>query len=230
MSAGFGLAEPAGTGIRPLVLCIGNGHPHAVGHGVIRILIGAVPAIGAAYCSSVLCFRMILPCAVVKRVVRIADRADIRCTGGAILSVAMLSAAVWRILRCFRVRAVRISRCAAGGTSTRATMLRGIVILPAPIGIAVTDTGSHELPAIAAVVIPITAAPCGVGGIVVADGRLVVCGIIVAAERAIAVAAVTVTSADDDSVCFSAGIAINRHNVVIVRFRRYPVISVSPLT
>ena len=64
----------------------------------------------------------------------------------------------------------------------------------------------------------------------VADGSLVVCGIVVAAERAISVAAVTVASADDDSVRFSAGIAINRHNVVIVRFRRYPVIPVSPLT
>lgn len=64
----------------------------------------------------------------------------------------------------------------------------------------------------------------------VADGSLVVCGIVVAAERAIAVAAVIVTSADDDSVRFSAGNAINRHNVVIVRLWRYPVVPISPLT
>ena len=64
----------------------------------------------------------------------------------------------------------------------------------------------------------------------VADGSLVVCGIVVAAERAITVAAVTVTSTDDDSVRFSAGNAINRHNVVIVRLWRYPVVPISPLT
>lgn len=102
--------------------------------------------------------------------VHIADRTDIGSTGGAILPIAVLSATVRGILRCFRVRTVRISRCVAGGTSPRATVLRGIVILPTPIGIAVTDTGSHELPAIATVVIPITAAPGGIGRAVARAG------------------------------------------------------------
>ena len=66
--------------------------------------------------------------------------------------------------------AIGISRRAAGGTSSCASVLRGIVILPTPIGIAVTDTGSHELPAIATVVIPITAAPGGIGRAVARAG------------------------------------------------------------
>lgn len=61
MSAGFRFAVPTGAGIRPLVLCIGNGRPRTVCDGMICVFIGAIPADGATNRSSVLRSRIVLP-------------------------------------------------------------------------------------------------------------------------------------------------------------------------
>lgn len=134
------------------------------------VFVFAVTADGAGFRPPVLSGGVILPRTVGEGVVSVGDGADIGRTSGAILSVAVLSAIVWGVFRRFRVGAVGVGRRAAGGTSPGSPVLRCAVILPAPVGIAVTDAGIHELTAVVTVFVPVTARPCGVGRAVACAG------------------------------------------------------------
>ena len=77
-----------------------------------------------------------LPCAIGEAVICIACRADIRTTGRAVASDAVLSAAVLRILRCERVVSIFVvSAAITVGTGVGTPVLRGGVIRPAPVGV-----------------------------------------------------------------------------------------------
>ena len=188
---------------------------------MIRVFVITVSAGGTGAQSAMLSPVIVLPASIGECVVLIGYGADKGLAGRTVASVLMLRAVVRNRGVLFTVISVVVSCFTAGSTGSGSFVPGRVVILPGTVGIAVAHTAVHQLTAVAAVIVPMAARPCGVGRAVtcapihqsaailtvflpiasvpigacpgvIADGIIVV-GIVVAALRAIAIAVVGVT-------------------------------------
>lgn len=222
----FRSAVTAGAACRPAVLSIGDGRPTTVRERMTGVLIGAVSTVGTSRCAPVLGGAVIAPCAVGEVVTLIGKGADVASTGGAIAPHRMLRRTVLCVLGRCGVVSIAIRALPAVRAGIGAPVLGCTVIGPGTIHIgAVACAGIHECSTGIAILIPVTARPCGVGRCVIAD-RSIVTGIVISARRAIPITSKGVRLRIEPKSSRAAGASY----IFIVLTCRRLIINISPST